>query len=45
MEVFGEGMFIYNKFKNIVQCPERCLAVLFCVGFVGSLKMKGSTMA
>lgn len=45
MEVLGERMFIYNKSKNMLQCPEGCLALLCSVGFVRSLKMKGSAMA
>lgn len=45
MEVLGERMFISNKSKNILQCPEQRLALFFSTGFVRSLKMKGSAVA
>lgn len=45
MEVLGERMFIYNKSKNISQCPKQSFALFFSVGVVRSLKAKGSATA
>lgn len=41
MEIFRKRMYIYNKSKNELQC----FVSIFSLGFVRSLKTKGSAMA